>query len=384
MKHKERRILVVLLLLEALAGAETSQGLVRASALENTIRVSGNIDVRTTALSFKVPGWIEEKLVCNGDIVARGDCVAQLDRSELEVETAIRRAELNVARSTLAELEAGSQPKANAEATAVLEMARASLAALGAGAGRDEIAMAEANVARTSAVREAMETSYRGLMQRNGGEEVPDEALVRARAALDVAEAEVAEAAAQYELVQEAARNARIATACGEMAETFARYLLVAGDARQETVEHARARVERAQANLQLAEIRLGNAALTAPSSGVVISGHVEIGEYVARGVPVITIGNLDSVRLRTHVNKINVGRLEVGQRVRITTAVYPGRVYHGRVSFISPHAESKRNGIQSKGGALKRTIPIVIDIPNPRLELVPGMPVDAEIQLRK
>jgi len=71
-----------------------------------------------------------------------------------------------------------------------------------------------------------------------------------------------------------------------------------------------------------------------------------------------------------------------VGQKANVTSDTYPGKRYEGRVSFISSEAEFTPKSVQTRKERAKLVYRIKIDLPNPAMELKPGMPVDAEIVL--
>jgi len=149
---------------------------------------------------------------------------------------------------------------------------------------------------------------------------------------------------------------------------------------RKETIEHARARLQQAQEALALAETRLGCATLASPLTGIVLSENVEPGEFVSPGTPVITVGDLQNVSLRAYINETDLGRVKVGQMVRVTTDAYRGRVYEGQISFIASQAEFTPKNVQTERERVKLVYRVKIEIKNPNMELKPGMPADAEI----
>jgi HlyD family secretion protein len=116
--------------------------------------------------------------------------------------------------------------------------------------------------------------------------------------------------------------------------------------------------------------------------SGVVLSQNVESGEYVAAGTPVVTVGDLGQVWLRAYINEPDLGRVKAGQRVRVTTNTYPGRAYDRQVSFLASEAEFTHKKVQTRQERVKLVYRIKVDIPNPHMELKPGMPADADIVL--
>ena len=99
-------------------------------------------------------------------------------------------------------------------------------------------------------------------------------------------------------------------------------------------------------------------------------------------GTPVITVGDLKKVWLRGYINETDLGRVKVGQKVRVTTDTYPDRIYRGLISFIASQAEFTPKNVQTKKERVKLVYRIKVDIPNPNLELKPGMPADAKILL--
>ena len=126
----------------------------------------------------------------------------------------------------------------------------------------------------------------------------------------------------------------------------------------------------------------MGYATLTAPTSGVILSKNIEPMEYVAPGTSVVTLANLGQVWLRSYVEEADLGRVKVGQKAFITSDTYPGKRYEGRVSFIASEAEFTPKSVQTRKERAKLVYRIKVDIPNPAMELKPGMPVDAEIAL--
>jgi membrane fusion protein YbhG len=109
---------------------------------------------------------------------------------------------------------------------------------------------------------------------------------------------------------------------------------------------------------------------------------QAELGEVVVPGTPVVTLADLDHIWLRAYLAETDLGRIRWGQDANITTDTYPGKQYHGRVSFISSNAEFTPKSVQTYRERVTLVYRIKIDIDNPNHELKPGMPADAHIQL--
>ena len=102
----------------------------------------------------------------------------------------------------------------------------------------------------------------------------------------------------------------------------------------------------------------------------------------VAPNTPVVTLGDLDDVWLRAYINETDLGHIRWGQTADVHTDTYPGKTYHGRISFIASKAEFTPKSVQTFKERVTLVYRIKIDVENPNHELKPGMPADAEIQL--
>jgi HlyD family secretion protein len=296
----------------------------------SVIRVSGNIEVTDAELSFKIPGRIETRAVSEGQAVKAGQLVAKLEQGDLEQETKLRAAEVEVAKAFLAELEAGTRLEELAQAEAAVELAQA------------EAARAQLEHARQKGLREQAVATDR-----------------------------------DYEIAETALQTTR-----AKVREAQERLNLLRKGPRQEQLDQARARFKQARQALALAETRLGYATLLSPLAGVVLSHHAQPGEYVAPGTPVVTVGDLERPWLRAYINETDLGRVKLGQTVTLTTDTFPGRQYEGRLAFISSQAEFTPKNVQTKKERVKLVYRIKVEAPNPNLELKPGMPADAVIHL--
>ncbi len=170
-------------------------------------------------------------------------------------------------------------------------------------------------------------------------------------------------------------------TAKGQAAAALARDQALVGVAR-ENIRLARANLEAARAKVQLDQVTLSYTTLRAPFSGVLAVREAEPGELAAPGVAIFTLDDLDHVWLRAYVNETNLGQVRLGEPVTVTTDTYPGKVYHGRIAFISSEAEFTPKTVQTHAERVALVYRVRIDIANPAHELLPGMPADSTIAL--
>ena len=81
-------------------------------------------------------------------------------------------------------------------------------------------------------------------------------------------------------------------------------------------------------------------------------------------------------------MNEQDLGKMRLGEAVDVTTDTYPGKIYRGRISFISPDAEFTPKTVETHAERVTLVYRIRIDVENPTHELLPGMPADASIPL--
>jgi HlyD family secretion protein len=153
---------------------------------------------------------------------------------------------------------------------------------------------------------------------------------------------------------------------------------------KQQEVETRRAEIARAKAEVALIESQLDDTVAVSTIDGVVLVKSAEPGEVLAAGTTIVTVGDLDHPWLRGYINERDLGRLSLGNMVRVKTDSFPGRIYEGRLSFISSQAEFTPKQIQTSEERVKLVYRIKIEISNPARELKSNMPADAEILLDK
>jgi HlyD family secretion protein len=129
--------------------------------------------------------------------------------------------------------------------------------------------------------------------------------------------------------------------------------------------------VEQAKAALDLARTQLDNAVITAPSSGVVASVNVELGEMAGPSMPVVTIIDIDTVVAEFSLTESQIGlvKKDMAMEVKISAANADTDIFKGKVSEISLTAEPRTKAFTVKVG-----------IENKAHVIKPGM--TAEIQL--
>ena len=297
---------------------------------EDVIIASGNVEVTEVDMGFKHPGRVTELYTDEGLSVEKGQMLAVLDKAELESMVEERKARLNEAVVKLEELRAGSRPQ--------------------------EIEKAKADVGYAEAVFSKAKNDYERdrFLFKNGA--ISARQMDASEKAYQVASSRFRHAMEVLSLVKEGPRKEKLQA--------------------QET------RVEQAEAALRASEERLKETTIYAPVSGVILRKYIEIGETVAGGMPVYTIGDLKHPWIKVYIKEDRLGLVKLGQKAEVTTDSYPEKIYDGAITRISSKAEFTPRNVQTEEERVKLGFGVEISVNNENDELKPGMPADVRILL--
>ncbi len=295
------------------------------------MRLSGNVEVTEANIGFKTSGRVVKLLVDEGAQVKEGDLLARLDNAEISALVAQNKAALNEAATRFQELKAGSRLQ--------------------------EVEQARANVNAQEADLKRVKQEYEraDILYRNG--------------AISATQFDAAKSA--YDARTAMHKNAR---------ETLS---LVNEGPRKEDIKIAEHRVEQSRAILAASEERFKDTSIYASVAGIVLRKNVELGETVAPGIPVFTIGDLKNPWIKVYVKEDKLGLVKLGQKATITVDTYKGKSYEGVISFISSEAEFTPKTVQTQEERVKLVFAVKVRVKNEKGELKPGMPADVSITIK-
>jgi HlyD family secretion protein len=335
------------------------------------VHAVGTVEVkRAVSVGARIAGRLTTVLVDQGDTVEPGQVVARLDDNQLAAD--VRRAEAAV-RAAVAQrkdLEAGARAEEIAEARANLARAQAQLDDLLVGSRPEEVEEARARLRSAAATRMLTERERRRSETLYGQGLVAAQEADRARQAHEVAEAQERAAEQSLQLVVEGPRRHQIDNARAQVEGFRARLALLAAGPRPDQVAAARAQVLEAEAALALARERAGDAVVTSPLSGYVVSRELEPGATVNAGTPIVRVADPATAWATVHVDERRTGMLGVGDRADVTLRSQPEHPLPGRVARV--RRESDRVTEQL-------AIDVAFDVPPGRLTL--GEQVEAVIR---
>jgi membrane fusion protein (multidrug efflux system) len=220
----------------------------------------------------------------------------------------------------------------------------------------------EADVAAGAAGKVLSTHVERGAVVRKGA------LLVKLDARMVNAQAE--EAAAQLASLKAQEEQARLD--CARTDQMFAKGAISKADydKAQTACKTTRFQVSAAQARKNLSAEALHDSEIRAPFSGMVVERFVSAGEYVRPDSKVVTLVDVDSLRVELTVPEADVSQIKPGMQVELRTAAN-GRTVHARVRYVGPAVRKQTRDA---------VIEAVVD--NAGHDLRPGMFVSAELAL--
>ncbi len=361
---------------------------------ENRILVSGNIELTEVNIAFKTAGRLVERTVDEGDAVKKGQVIARLDRDQLIAQRAAQVAAIESAESQLAQAQTAVQwQKATLAAdietrNADLVSNQARLAELRNGSRPQEKLDAKAAVDAAQSEVERAQRDWERAQKLYKDDDISTAQFDQFRNRWESATAALNSAKEREALVLAGPRIEQVNAARGQVDR--AQGALKTAEAntlemkrREQEINQRRADIERARANLALIDSQLADTTAISPVDGVVLVKSADVGEILAPGTSVVTVGDIEHPWLRGYINETDLGKVKLGSVVHVKTDSYPGKTYTGHVTFIASEAEFTPKQIQTEQERVKLVYRIKIELDNSSRELKSNMPADGEIVLQ-
>jgi HlyD family secretion protein len=140
------------------------------------------------------------------------------------------------------------------------------------------------------------------------------------------------------------------------------------------------AEIEQTQHEIDLIERQIARSTVESPVDGVILEKHVDSRMYLQSGSPLLTIGVLASIEVRSDILSDQIARVQVGQKVYLTGPALDERptsdLPTGRVRKIYPSGFEKVSSL----GVRQQRVPVLVAFENSGLGLRPGSELDVQI----
>ena len=120
--------------------------------------------------------------------------------------------------------------------------------------------------------------------------------------------------------------------------------LLKAGST-EEQIQGARANVQKSEAAVLSARVQINKSSIKAPIKGIVTKQDAVVGQTVSAHESVVSIISDDDLEIEAQIPEVDIGRVLVGNSVRITIDAFGDQEFMGTVSYIDP-AETVIDGV--------------------------------------
>lgn len=141
----------------------------------------------------------------------------------------------------------------------------------------------------------------------------------------------------------------------------------------------AQAQIRQQTASTQTTRVNLERTVIRSPVDGVVLTRSIEPGQTVAASLQapeLFTIAeDLRKMKIELAVDEADIGQVKVGQTVSFTVDAFPDRQFKGLVEQVRLAATTTNNVV---------TYPVVVTVDNGDEILLPGLTVNAEIEVSK
>ncbi len=404
------------------------------SVSEAVITAKGEVVPETYArASFSVSGTVAQIPVKEGQQVKKGNTLAILDTSDLQLQLKTAQDALALAEASLTQAKTPASAEEIAAAQAAYDGAVAALERAKEPAKPADIAAAEsAYKSAVSAYNSALSAYNRAKNGPTAEElQILQSQLAKAKAALDVAQAAydriggasnpfsaqtpqalqlqqatqdyqiaisnynkavnpdattvaqaaaaVAQANAQIEQtkatlqkLQDPPNEQAIAQAQAQVDSAKAQLDLKKKGARAEDIQVAQARVDQAKTGVEQAQAQLEKATLLAPIDGTITNINIREGELAQAGQPLFTIADLSNLKIETtDLDEFGAAKVKVGQTASVRVNAFTDKTLTGKVTEIADQS------VLLASGDVSYPVTIVLDNQDPALRW--GMTVKVE-----
>jgi len=335
----------------------------QAAAPSTTLRYNGEIaPEHEIVIVAETAGMVLDLPLQIGDIVAKGDLVAQLDTTLVEAQKAQAMAGLEAAAAQLALAQMPADVDDVAAAQAAVNAAGAAYQRATGGLTPEEERLVLAQLKQAQA---AVTVAQAGYNQVKGN---PAIGMLPQSLQLQQATLAVEAAQAQYDKAVIGATDDVIAGAYAQLAAARAQFQRLQEGAKPEQIKAVEAQVKQAEMGVYLAQLQVSKATVKAAVDGIVTRVNSAVGAMAAPGAPLATLLSRE-IKVTIAVEETRLSQLAIGQTAIISVDAYPGETFEGTVTIIAPELDPAT-----------RTVEVTVEPKEVTSKLAPGMSATVEL----
>ena len=319
------------------------------------------IDGEVITVSSRVSGWLTELNVIEGDIVTKGQVLAQVDSRDSLLQQEVLQTKLRSIESQMAVVRA-QFGQVDAETLGKVQ------------SDTNRLVAAEAEVSSLEVQLKQAQFDYERARELTAQKWLSQQAMERARTTLQQAREQHRKAIAEV-----AAARGILSSASGSRRQLQVLEGQVLVLARQ---------ADEIRAEMKRKEVDIADRTIVSPTDGRIVMTFVRKGEHVSVGQRILMFHDPSRIWIEANIKETDVGLVEPGMKANIRVDAYRGLKFEGKVHRIGQAATSKFALLPDpnpSGNFTKITqrlpVRILLDEVDPRLR--PGMMVEVDIAVR-
>jgi HlyD family secretion protein len=377
-----------------------------AESQDVTLKIAANGSVlpgQTVNLSPKNSGRVAAIFVEQGDLVRQGQQIAQMENADVRAQIAEAQANLRQAQANLAKGRNGSRPEEISQAQSRRDATQATSARAKNGNPPQEIAQARSQLdkansmladSRLAAPRKIQEAesqvviavarqnlaklklgrfqklANQGAISQDRLDEIMADYQTTTATVIESQQklqqiknnsdqeivqrlASVAESEQNFQQKKAGSRVEDISKADAEARQAQSSYDQTKNGSRPEEIAQLNAAVDVARARLTAAQVQMQETVIIAPFDGIITQRYASVGAFVtptttaskegqATSTSVVAIAR--DLEVKAKVPEVDIGKVNVGQKVEITADSYPDTKFQGTVRIVAPEAVVEQN----------------------------------------
>jgi HlyD family secretion protein len=314
-------------------GVPVEVATVETGSISLLLSYSGNLQAQKEVyLVPKAAGEIKQILVAVGDQVKKGDPIAIIEDDVYAAQLKQVQGALVEAKLNLQKMEEGARPEEVAAARSALDLARAALNDV-ENIDDNERTSAALNLANAQAALKLAQYEYDKIAWAGQVGQTPQ--------ALQLEQATNAyEAALSAYNLQTNPSDSQLAPLEGQLVQAELKLALAEEPFRPVDFEIIGAKIQQAEAAVELAQLQLDYTTIEAPIDGVIAELYIEEGGLVGNTSSAgLVLSN--EIEVKVNIEESRLAQVEKGQHVSLRVSAYPGVEFPAVVTNVAPHADT-------------------------------------------